>query len=72
MSGGALDYAWLKVEGIAEDIRSRTDDPLRLEFVEHLLKVAKALRSVELAMSGDIEKDGDRADILAVLNGMRL
>lgn len=51
MSGGSMDYAYLKVYEAAERIDAKTDDRARLR--EHLRKVAEALRCIEWTDSGD-------------------
>ena len=49
MSGGSMDYLYLKVE----DASMRIDSPLRRAFWIHLKKVAKALHDIEWVDSGD-------------------
>jgi hypothetical protein len=69
MSGGALDYAYQRVQDAAEKILlhygnrlgepSPPDDykteyrPLALAFARHLMKVSEALRELEWEMSDD-------------------
>lgn len=65
MSGGSLDYLYLKVEEAAERIIMRygqlgasPDDRTRYSataaaFAQHLMLVAKALKEMEWEMSGD-------------------
>jgi hypothetical protein len=51
MSGGSYNYAFVKIEDIAVEIRPTT--PLRKAFKAHLRKVAKACRDIEWVDSGD-------------------
>lgn len=59
MSGGSYDYAYSKIESLAEDVERWARDPntkgrnLRLAFARHLRKVAKAAYELEWADSGD-------------------
>lgn len=61
MSGGAYDYAYLKVQDVAEHILPNT--PARIDFIIHLHLVAEALRSIEWIDSGDSAPGSDEADI---------
>lgn len=51
MSGGSYDYAFHKIEDLANDIRPKT--PLRRAFKTHLHKVAKACQDIEWVDSSD-------------------
>jgi hypothetical protein len=53
MSGGSLDYAYIRVEDTARDVCIRAKTPLQRAFGAHLLKVAKALHDLEWVMSDD-------------------
>ena len=59
MSGGSYDYAYSKIESLADDVERWARDPqtkgrnLRLAFARHLRKVAKAAYELEWADSGD-------------------
>lgn len=49
MSGGSMDYLYIKVE----DASFREDTPLRRAFRSHLIKLAAALQAIEWNDSGD-------------------
>ena len=49
MSGGSMDYLYLKVE----NVEFSTNTPLRRAFMAHLKLVAKALHEIEWVDSGD-------------------
>jgi hypothetical protein len=51
MSGGALEYVYLKIDDAACCIPIDTIE--RIAFRDHLVLVAKALKAVEWNMSGD-------------------
>jgi hypothetical protein len=51
MSGGSYDYAYFKMEMMAQEMKVNT--PLRKAFRTHLLKVAQACRDIEWEDSGD-------------------
>jgi hypothetical protein len=64
MSGGSMEYLYLKVQDTAEDLQ-QSKCKLRRAFGNHLVKVAKALHDIEWIDSGD---GGDeRASIEIVL-----
>lgn len=65
MSGGSLDYVYLKVQEAAERIGG---SPLHDAFREHLLLVAEALHDVEWVLSGDYGEGDDDAAIRAVIH----
>lgn len=54
MSGGSYDYAYFKVQDMAEEIlvREKTSE-LRREFARHMLDVAEAMKAIEWVDSGD-------------------
>jgi len=56
MSGGSYQYAYQRIQDMAEELQPTT--PLRQAFAEHLVKVAKACHHVEWVDSGDY-KSGD-------------
>jgi len=68
MSGGSYDYAYLKVERVAEEIDldggfGCCATPLvRQAFKNHLRKVAAALKAIEWNDSGD--GDDDEVDLI--------
>jgi hypothetical protein len=61
MSGGSYDYAYIRIEELAHQIKtdpfceeySKSTPELRKAFKKHLLKVAKALKAIEWNDSGD-------------------
>jgi hypothetical protein len=74
MSGGSLDYLYVKVSDAASEIEfesgfcSCDSTPShRRAFAKHLFLVAKALRSIEWNMSCDGDGD-ERANIEACIN----
>lgn len=52
MSGGAYDYAFEKVQDVANRLE-RQASPLRREFGRHLHKVAEIMKEIEWVDSGD-------------------
>lgn len=61
MSGGSYDYAYVKVNDMACNLR--LSSPLRRAFRQHLLDTADAMKSVEWADSCDISQDDADAAI---------
>jgi hypothetical protein len=57
VSGGSHEYAYLRVEEFANDIRG--DSPLRRAFAEHLDTVAHAMHAIEWVDSCDYGKGDD-------------
>lgn len=53
MSGGSLNYIYLKIQDTILEIRERAETPEEELFCLHLENVAKALKSSELYYSGD-------------------
>ena len=66
MSGGSYDYAYAKVQEVADRLINQKDD-LRRAFGEHLQLVAKAMHDVEWVDSGDFGQGGDVNAIQAVV-----
>lgn len=73
MSGGSYDYAYIKIENFADEIRLTS--AYRRAFVRHLKFVARAAKSIEWNDSGDGDKDeekniqkclGENADLLVL------
>lgn len=62
MSGGSYDYAYIKVEDMA-DRDGLKRSPLRRAFATHLKKVAKAMHDIEWVDSGDY---GEGDDVKAI------
>jgi hypothetical protein len=63
MSGGSMDYLYIRVE----DATFKTNSPERKAFRRHLMRVAKALRSIEWNDSGDGD-DAEDANIMACIS----
>lgn len=63
MSGGALDYVYIRVEDAGTEILRSSKDPLHVAFAKHLMKVAKALHDVEWVLSGD-SSEGDEVNAI--------
>ena len=53
MSGGSLNYAYQRVEEVADEVASRAETPEHRAFAAHLRKVAKALHDLEWVWSYD-------------------
>lgn len=62
MSGGSMDYFYLRVRSVAEN-GFRKNTAKRRAFAAHLLNVSKALRAIEWNDSGD----GDDSEDAAIL-----
>lgn len=65
MSGGHYEYAYYRIQELAEAIEPKTE--LRKAFKEHLLEVAKACHDIEWVDSGDSEPGDEDAAIRKVL-----
>lgn len=65
MSGGSYDYAYSKIEDLAEAIRPT--NPLRKAFKRHLKKVAEACHDIEWVDSCDSGPGDEDAAIRACL-----
>ena len=65
MSGGSYEYAYGRIEDLAEQIRPTT--ALRKAFKTHLYKVAKACHDIEWVDSGDCGDGDEDAAIRACL-----
>jgi hypothetical protein len=65
MSGGSMDYFYLKVEWIINDFAKNT--PERSAFAKHLLKISKALKDIEWVDSGDSAPGSESASIRVCL-----
>jgi len=70
MSGGSLDYVWIKVEDAADEVNSRAENDLHLQFAAHLRSVADALHDLEWVWSGDYGPGDEVAAIKKVLNNV--
>lgn len=66
MSGGSLDYAYRKVENVAETLRGSSCLAHRA-FALHLARVAKALHDIEWVLSCDYSPGDEMAAINKVL-----
>ena len=67
MSGGSYDYAYLKIEDLAHNIKARASTPERSAFVDHLFKIAKAAHDIEWVDSGDCGPGDENQAIRACL-----
>lgn len=65
MSGGSYNYAYSKIEDLAENIQGTT--PLRKAFKEHLRLVATACHDIEWVDSCDKSNGDEDAAIRAAL-----
>jgi hypothetical protein len=69
MSGGSYDYAYFKIDHLADSIESRANgNPLRVAFAKHLRLVAKAAHDIEWVDSADYGKGDEEAAIRAVIH----
>jgi len=53
MSGGSLNYAYSRVNDIADDIERYATTPLHKAFASHIRDVSVALKDLEWVFSGD-------------------
>ena len=68
MSGGAYDYAYSKVQSMAENLRFSTEPiPCRRWFAKHLVLVAQAMYACEWEDSGDSGSEETKKAIAAVM-----
>jgi hypothetical protein len=65
MSGGSYDYAYSRIDDLANEIAPTT--AIRRAFKTHLRKVAKACHDIEWVDSGDCGKGDEDAAIMACL-----
>lgn len=63
MSGGSLDYAYSKVNYIADEVERQATTALQKAFVKHLRDVGEALHDLEWVGSGDYGV-GDEVEVL--------
>lgn len=68
MSGGALNYAYGKVEAIAGDVALYSKTNLHRAFATHLFAVAKALKDLEWTLSCDSSPGSEEKAIRAVVS----
>ena len=74
MSGGSYDYAYARVQSFAEELlRNEDTEPsgdssaLRMQFVQHLYLVARAMQAIEWVDSCDRSPGDENQAILACL-----
>lgn len=67
MSGGSYNYAYRKVNEMAESLNTTT--PLRKAFKSHLIKVAQAMQDIEWVDSCDYV-DGDEDEAIRTVLGV--
>lgn len=68
MSGGSLNYAFIHVEELAENIKERAYTDLEKRFADHLKKCAIASKKLEWAYSCDISIEEAHKAIKEILN----
>ena len=69
MSGGSYDYAYLRVEELADEIELRAgDDPRRVAFAHLLHKCADAAKAIEWVDSFDRAQGSEHEAIDAVVS----
>ena len=68
MSGGSLQYIYLKIDSIAGEIKRVSQKPLHIAFAKHLEKVSKALHDLEWVYSSDYSSPAEEEAIRAVLH----
>lgn len=68
MSGGSLDYAYQKVDMIADAIIKETKNPLHVALAKHLKKVSTALHDLEWVLDDDYGSGDEDKAIRAVLH----
>lgn len=69
MSGGSYNYAFLKIDDLANEIRTN-NDPKRIAFVDLLKKVSDAAHAIEWEDSGDTGKEGTDKAINTVFKSL--
>lgn len=67
MSGGQLDYTYIKLNGAAVALSEKAKTPLHEEFARHLHLVANALYATERVLSGERAEGSEEAAIRACL-----
>lgn len=67
MSGGALDYAYARVDDVAIKVSTHAQTPLHRVFAAHLIKVANALKDLEWMLSDDTTPGSEVAAINACI-----
>lgn len=67
MSGGSYEYAFGRVNDMANNLHNQREDPLRRAFANHLRLVATAMHACEWVDSGDRGPGDEHAAIRAVL-----
>ncbi len=68
MSGGSYEYAFEHLKDLEGEIRTRTEDPLRLAFADLLGKCAEAARAIEWVDSWDRAPGSEYEEISRALN----
>jgi len=70
MSGGALNYSYMRLRDTVDMILEETDNPLHLRFANHLLLCADALHDLEWMLSGDTGAGDEIPAIMKVVSEM--
>lgn len=68
MSGGSLDYAYSKVNYIADEVERQAKTSLQKAFVKHLRDVSEALHDLEWVWSGDYGEGDEVKALKKVVN----
>lgn len=68
MSGGSLDYAYMRVDEIADEVKKDAKTSLQRAFAVHLKLVAKALHDLEWVWSNDYGPGDEIEAIKAVVS----
>lgn len=72
MSGGALDYAYCKINIIADALEIHTKTPEYAALYQHLLKLSNVLKEVEWVLSGDSDFGKDEKMIVDLLGNQAI
>lgn len=67
MSGGSLDYLYVKIQNAA-DLLNKDRKTHRRAFASHLNLIAEALRRIEWVDSSDCSPGDEKESILACIN----
>ncbi len=75
MSGGSLDYAYMKIDSIIYDFNCRFRG-LKLpkeytKFKQHLKQVSQVLHDIEWAESGDTDEESGKESINKFFGGLK-
>lgn len=68
MSGGSLDYAYGRIEQIAETLSMEAKTVEHRAMAQHLFRVAEVLHDIEWVLSGDYSSGDELEKIYALLH----